>query len=537
MLLKFVKPTISEQFCLDILNSDIKYAKVLVNVLLSLGSDTKAQSPVQLTSGALFSYGYSSLNDAIKYLSDPDDTEGILNLDELCTYLSHLSMPYYEAMIGRENPPSRRIYHLQTDVKPLKKPHSPTLSGRKYVYAPNNKVPGNKPIIPGYNYSYVNLGYKPPTLRGGSRWSLPYSSHRLGVQEDALQIGSEQIATIMTDEKLPFKKADLVINAADLAYSHPRFIVPCAKFKNLINILRLRHGSGVWAPAQKDPSKKERGAPRLYGDTFHLQTEREGTFYNPKTGLSEKVAQTPIFDRMAQEHTSFETTTTRGKKITIELWRWNDLLLRSQDGFVMKDKPFDLIAARVTVTLTGDKMFKNDLFAGVFGEKRAEVSLFDAYIAYRQRFDIEVHNRFSNQQLLLDKFQTPNVEHLDNWVACVLLTYWLLFFASDDVDNICNPWERYLPKFKQQNEPIKESDSEPQTPSPTNATNNTKPKKSVAQTKKAASGFFSTFDLKMFFPKVRNNGKGRTKGQKQTKRTRHPVRKKTPVDLNNRINV
>jgi hypothetical protein len=490
-----VKPSISEQFCLNILNSDIKYAKVIGNLLLSLGSDTQAQSPVQLTGGPLFSYGYSSLNDAIKYLSASDDVEGSLNLPALSTYLLHLCMPFYEGIISNERLGSERIYHLQTDVKPLKKPHSPTLLGRKYVYAPNNKVPGNKSIIPGYNYSYVNLGYEPPVSRGGSRWSLATSIHRLEVHEDPLEIAYEQIKTLMTDTKLPFKEADLVINAADLAYSQPRFIAPCAEFKNLVNILRLRYGSGVWAPALVDPSQKERGARRVYGETFHLQTEREGLYHNPKTGLSEIKTQTPIFDRPPQAHTTFETTTTRGKKITIELWRWNDLLLRSEDGFIMKDKPFDLIAARVTVTQTGEKVFRHELFAGVFGEKRANISLFDAYKAYRQRFDIEVHNRFSNQQLLLERFQTPLVEHLDNWAAIVMLTYWLLFFAADDVDNICNPWERYLPKFKQLNDQTEQTKAEPSIKHNNISTNNTKPKKSVAQTKKAASGFFSTFDL------------------------------------------
>jgi hypothetical protein len=553
-----VKPTHSEQYCLDILGSGINYAKVLVNTIMSLASERQAQSPVQLTQSDYFHYQYSSLNDVIAALCKhlPPIEGKVSGLFELSQTLSHINMPYYESFPKGENS-SKGIYMLQTDVKALRKPHSPTLEGRKYVYTNNNTIQGNRAIIGGYYYSYVNLGYNPPVLQGGTRWSLPFSIYRLDIQEDEIHVAFVQISALMRDDKLPFKNAKLVINAADSAYSQARFIVPCAEFANLVNIIRIRFASAVWTPAQSDPQGARKiGATRSYEKAYYLHTDTQRLCFNPHTKQHEIKEQDSIFLKKEQEYLCFESTTTRGRKITIELWRWHDLLLRTQDGFSMKDKPFDLFAVRVTDTLSGKKLFKNELFAGIFGENRRQVSLFQAYETYRHRFDIEVHNRFSNQALLLDKFQSPNIEHIDNWAAIVLLTYWLLFIAAQEADAFCFPWERYDPKFKKQIVPlitdIKETKTEPieqltdiepisknldseQQSKP--IITNPKPLMSVAQTRKAAHRLFSTFDLSPFYPKPRNNGKGRAKGQTQTKRTKHPVLKKSQVELKTRVNV
>lgn len=557
-----MKLTNSEQYCLDILGSGINYAKVLVNTIMSLGSSTSAKTPVQITESVYFQYGYTSLSDVIAHLSAhlPTTDGKCADLFALSQYLSYINMPYYELFPNDE---SRLlgIYKLQTDVKALRKPHSPRLKGRQYVYTNNNTIQGNRSIIGGYYYSYINLGYHPPVSQGGTRWSLPFSIYRLAVDDDDIHIAYVQIASVMRDDKLPFKTAQLVINAADSAYCQPRFIAPCAEFVNLVNIIRIRFASAVWTQPEVDPQEaRKKGAARSYGKAYYLHTDTQRLCFNPHTNQHEIKEQDSIFLKKEQEYLTFESTTTRGRKITIELWRWHDLLLRTQDKCSMKDKPFDLFAVRVTDTKTGKKLFKNELFAGIFGEKRREVSLLQAYENYRHRFDIEVHNRFSNQALLLDKFQSPIIEHIDNWAAIVLLTYWLLFIASHDTEAFCFPWERYDPKFKNQIEPIitniTEPNVEPKSESIQQAKNieynnkklfnelpskpiaaNDKPLMSVAQTRKAVHRLFSTFDLSPSTPKAINNGKGRTKGQIQTKRTKHPILKKNQVELNTRANV
>ena len=222
------------------LSSGINYAKVLVNTIMSLSSETHAISPVQLTESPFFQYQYSSLNDVIVHLSNhlPSGEGELPNLGDLSASFLRMNMPYYEQRRAIEMVDKKTVYMLQTDIKALRKPHSPTLKGRKYVYSINNKVPGNKTIIPGHYYSYVNLGYSPVVLRGGSRWSLPSSIRRLDVQEDGVNTAYEQIRDLLSDSQLPFKNADLVINTADSAYSQPRYLVPCWEFDNLVNIIQ-----------------------------------------------------------------------------------------------------------------------------------------------------------------------------------------------------------------------------------------------------------------------------------------------------------
>jgi hypothetical protein len=48
----------------------------------------------------------------------------------------------------------------------------------------------------------------------------------------------------------------------------------------------------------------------------------------------------------------------------------------------------------------------------------------------------------------MDKYQTPDIAHLDVWMWIVQLTYWLLYAASGEVEVYINEWEKYLPEVK-----------------------------------------------------------------------------------------
>ena len=112
----------------------------------------------------------------------------------------------------------------------------------------------------------------------------------------------------------------------------------------------------------------------------------------------------------------------------------------------------------------------------------------------------------------MDKYQTPIVEHLDAWVFIVCLANWLLYAASDEVEFVCQKWEKYLPESKK--------------------TKNSIQRKTIAQTRKAAKRLFRTFDLTPFAPLKSNNGKGRAKGQNRTPRQRFKVKFKSKINDN-----
>jgi len=204
------------------------------------------------------------------------------------------------------------------------------------------------------------------------------------------------------------------------------------------------------------------------------------------------------------------------------------MIVRAKQGNKMKDKPFNLIGVQVIDAQTGELVFQKPLFIGLFGKPKEQVTAQEAYQYYRQRYDIEGHNRFSKQRLLLDKYQTPDVQTLDNWTLLVAAAYWLLFYAADDVQANPKPWEKYLPKIKElekqnnENKDLKNKENKPKLP--------------VAQTQKAALNLFNTFDKKPFVPKSVKNGKGRKKGDKQTPRKSFKVVKKSDFDNKTRKN-
>jgi hypothetical protein len=51
---------------------------------------------------------------------------------------------------------------------------------------------------------------------------------------------------------------------------------------------------------------------------------------------------------------------------------------------------------------TGQLLLKKPMFIAVFGQLKNEISTIEAYQEYRNRYDIEGHNRFSSHQLLLN---------------------------------------------------------------------------------------------------------------------------------------
>jgi hypothetical protein len=459
---------------------------------LSLSS-SDSESVVGLSESPLFSHSYSSLSQCISELSESKEA-----LIVVLSQLQELWMSYY---------PRQSHYSLQTDTSPMSKPFSKKLAERQYVNVPNNVIPGNKSLDIGYNYSYVNLGYSPlPQASqgdlGGSRWSLPLSVERVLLDSDAICTALAQMATVMANQALPFSSAELVLNSSDSGYFTPRYLAELVdKYPNMVQICRTRHGSKVWQKADittKIEGKK--GANSVYGDTTYYLIANSDVkkTTNGKTKVESSKPRKAIYDLDSVETVEIHTTTSRGRALIVQIKRWDDMMIRTKGGHSMKDKPFNLFGSQVFDAQKGELVFQKPMFIGVFGQLKDKVSTVQAHQEYRNRYDIEGHNRFSSRDLLFNDYQTPNVQTLDNWTLVVAAAYWLLFVAADEVELILKPWERNLPKNK---ELINAQN-----------TQTNQPKKSVAQTKKGAFGLFYTFDRKAFQPKSVNNGKGRIKG-------------------------
>jgi hypothetical protein len=506
----------SDQICHGIFALLPCYGKSTVTLLQSLCSTTTARSPIELSESILYSHHYSSISQSVSGLSTD-----CLSHEAIAKSLQTLFMGSY---------PAASRYILQTDTTPVVKAFSPKLEDRQYIQIPNNVIAGNKSLSIGYKYSYVNLSHCPEL---GSRWSLPLSVKRVRCEQTSVEVALEQTHDLFQNAALPFGTADLVVQNLDSGYCTPKFIAPLVEsYSNLGVNVRLRHGSKVWQQACKESAARanKSGAPAIYGKTtYYLQTQTGlHATKNGKTKATSNKMRTAIYDLPSDEQHTFEEKTSRGRVLTVEVRLWRNMMVRAKQGNKMKDKPFNLMGVQVADAQTGEWVFQKPLFIGLFGKPKEQVTAQEAYQYYRQRYDIEGHNRFSKQRLLLDKYQTPDVQTLDNWTLLVAAAYWLLFYAADDVQANPKPWEKYLPKIKElekqnnENKDLKNKEN--------------KPKLSVAQTQKAALNLFNTFDKKPFAPKSVKNGKGRKKGDKQKPRKSFKVVKKSDFDNKTRKN-
>ena len=174
--------------------------------------------------------------------------------------------------------------------------------------------------------------------------------------------------------------------------------------------------------------------------------------------------------------------------------------MRGKHGYPMHEHPFTLVRA-VVLDETGQPLYKRPLWLIVMGKRRAEVSLIETWEAYDQRVDLEHYFRFGKQKLLLNSYQTPDVEHEENWGQIVQLAYILLWLAADLVEDMPRPWEKSQPTEKEG-------------------------LASPSRTQRGFGPIISQIGTPANPTKPRGNSPGRTKGQKPVSRKRQPVIKK-----------
>ena len=151
----------------------------------------------------------------------------------------------------------------------------------------------------------------------------------------------------------------------------------------------------------------------------------------------------------------------------------------------MKHKPFDLVGVQVTNVKTGKALYKRQMFFGIFGKQKQQITTKESYEEYRGRYDIEPSFRFNKQNLFLDKYLCEDVQHLDNFFLINQLANWLLYTAADDVQFIPRKWE------VNKSAPVEKTE-----------------KLSIAKTHRSVERLFLTFDEKPFLPKPAKKGKG-----------------------------
>jgi hypothetical protein len=447
----------------------------LIELIDALASTPGAHSVVELSLSPFFRREYSSVHDAIAHFFRPSKGETV---DEKRRAWEQkwvrLVAPYLPG------PQRRKFWLFGTDVVPIPRVFAQTLADRTFVYQPNTVVRGNKPVTIGHQYSH--LVYFPEKVDAEDPpWVVPLVVRRVHSDEKATSMWVEQIQVLMEDETLPFHE-DLCVHVGDSVYSAVTALGPVTaqEYENLVNVARASSNRVFYRQPPPVKEKSGKGHPTWYGERFDLK--------DPSTwGESDQVQET--------------TFTTRKKcSYRVRLEGWHNLLMRGKKGFPMHKHPFTLVRVRM-LDEQGRPVHKRTMWLIVMGKRRHELSLIAAWQAYSQRYDVEHYFRFGKQRLLMATFQTPDVEHEENWMWIVALANTQLWLARNVAEALPRPWERYLP----------EADT----------------KTTSSNTVQRDWGrIIRQIGTPAQPPKPRGKSPGRAKGQQQPPRERYPVIKK-----------
>lgn len=454
---------------------NIANRQAVANLVMALASYREAKSVVALSKSPVFHHQYSSIGKAIANLAGNER-----DLKRVRKLFGEQWGEYF---------PARAVNYLQTDVVNIFREHAPCLRERQYRHKANTVIGGNKPLGIGYGLSLVNVA----DFESG--WSLPWELRRVKSSEDEIAVGAAQIKAICASEKFA---GSLNINAADSSYGVAKYITRVNGIGNLVNILRVRHGNKVYPGEFQETG----GAPQIYGAEYHLIEESGWREYRKKEKIYRKYL-TSIYEKEADEYQEIERVTKKGRQLKVELRRWSGMKMRTKQGNSMKDVEFEIVGIRVLEKESGKRVFNHDVFVTVVGQKRKELKIEEVAEVFYQRFDLEVTNRFMKQNLFLESYQTPDVQHLDNWNLLVQEGLWLLWTASREVEKVSEKWQKY-------GEPKVEKGG----------------RKTAPQTRKGLEGLILTFEKEVYLPKKCKKGEGRKKGEKQEPRKQYKVVKK-----------
>ncbi len=452
----------------------------LMDLIDALSSTPNARSVVELSLSPFFRREYSSVHDAIAHLfqpTEPEKTEEERRAFEQ-KWVRTIA-PYLP------EPQQREFWLFGTDVVPIPRSFARTLADRTFVHQPNT-LRGNKPVTIGHDYSHL-VFFPEKTNTGDPPWAVPMIVRRVRSEEKATGVGAEQIGALMKDDTLPFHD-ELCVHVADSVYGAVTYLGPVAVkgHRNLVNVVRSRSNRVFYRQAPPVEGKRGKGHPTWYGERFDLK--------DPSTwGEPDAVEETTLTNR-------------KGRVYRVRLEGWQNLLMTGKQDLPMHKHPFTLIRARV-LDEEGNPVFKRTLWLIVIGERRSELSLVEAWEAYGQRYDVEHYFRFGKQRLLMAAYQTPDVEHEENWTQIVALAYMQLWLARDLAEALPRPWERYLP----------EADRETASPS---------------TVQRDFGRIIRQIGTPAEPPKPRGKSPGRAKGERQHPRKRQPVIKKAKKAAN-----
>ena len=367
-------------------------------------SGHRCDSVVQLSNSNYFKRQYSSITDAIADGLPEVPWEDVRRLVYQCTKSE------------KQNEPHRFI----VDCTAQRRAYASRLADRAITHYPN-PAPGNKPICVGHQYSLLSM-LPNEILENQKHWLVPFSVKRVSSDLKGNELGMHQIIECIEELGL---KDELSISIGDSLYGTEQCRTTISEHDNLVHIFRLNSKRNVFFQPTEAPGptgrKKEFGAKMNLGD--------------------------PATHGPSCRETEFTQQNKKGKTLKVVIKCWNDMLLRGSRKFRSSQHPLNVVQICVNDE-AGNAIFKRPLWLGILGKRRNEINLEDSYKHYRSRYDTEHLFRFGKQKLLFDKYQTADVVHEELWWQLCLLAYAQLYMSKTVAPCLPQPWERYLPEYK-----------------------------------------------------------------------------------------
>ena len=128
------------------------------------------------------------------------------------------------------------------------------------------------------------------------------------------------------------------------------------------------------------------------------------------------------------------------------------------------------------------------------------------------QLDIEHFFRFGKRRLLMDKFQSMDIDHEEAWWQFIIISYAQLYLSRNIAERHPKPWEKYLPTFNNfENKNLPEDIQ--------NQEDNTSPTQVQNDMARIIRGIGTPAQP----PKPRKKAIGRRRGEKQIRRIRHAI--------------
>ena len=354
-----------------------------------------ARSITELSEQPQFKRKYASVTDAIHAAAEQQDS-----LKELLQTRGLSSTP--KLLIKGE-----RYKVLIVDATPDPHPHAKCLADRTYIHDASNKVTG-KPINIGIQYSAMVGATEDPA------WVSPICFDRIPSQASPTQFGMQQALSVCN------KTSDPCILLFDSAYNN----APCRKIAkacnaNAIVIVRSACNRGYYLPAVIK-EKRGPGKPPEYGDKLNL--------YEPEKG--------------AQPDTKI-IITPNDKRGHLRIYYWEKTYTKMA-GMKGYEDPSAVVVV-FEHRADGSLKYKNPLVVRVFVPEKRMFNGGEGSWLYFLRFPVERFFGTGKKNLMLGRFQSPEIAHQQTFSLMVALAYQQLYLAkmSGTIAWTIKPWHRY----------------------------------------------------------------------------------------------